>query len=301
MEIKEIIEQAKFYFGKNRRRLKKKILSFELDGKEYRAWKIRLKHLTSKPFDVSYGAFDDVIQWLKEKNYSEIDWRWLGDLSWEFKFLLNPGVAKGFDWDRKLALKCGGTARIAQVYVSDIVPCFVIDVYYMTYSRKNNYWEFGPIQNPSIEERRFVAKAKRFFQNAGFTFLSEKTALQRYAELYSDCNSDGNATLFDALFSDTENYQKEIKRFNHKALKDPFGRTIHWNEYYDRDNKLKKREEYTFYDSGNVTCVVTDGAGQIIEVKVWRDIDRQKHLEFVLDVFKEHAKRKKRQKEVNCN
>lgn len=146
-------------------------------------------------------------------------------------------------------------------------------------------------------------KAKKFFQNAGFTFLNEKTAMKRYKELFSDCNSDGNARLFDVLFSDMENYQKEIKRYNAKKLKGPTGKKINWNEYYDKDNKLKKREEYTYYPSGGGLCVITDSSEQIIEVKVWRDIDELTHQEFVLDVLKEHKKKKQkdRQKEVNSN
>lgn len=35
MKIKEIIEQSKIYFGEDRSRLKKKVLSYEFNGKEY--------------------------------------------------------------------------------------------------------------------------------------------------------------------------------------------------------------------------------------------------------------------------
>ena len=290
MTIKEILEQSKLYFGKNRQRLKEKVLAFEINGKEYRLWNKQTKEFTSRPFSISYGVFDDVIEWLKQKQFSEIDWKWLGDLSWEFKFLLNPGVEKGFDWDKKLALKCGGTARIVQIYVSDIVPCFVIDTYYMTYSKKDNYFEFGPITKLSAEEKKFIANAKVFFQDAGFKLLNKKDALTKYKELYSDLNSDGNATLFDVLFSDTDNYQTEIKRFNDKALKDPTGKKISWNEYYEKPNKLKTREEFRYFPSGNVECVITDHLSRIIEVKVWRDLDKLKHHEFRLDILKEHKK-----------
>lgn len=297
MKVEEIVKQTKAYFGKNRRRLKKRVLSFSFNGKEYNVWKKKLNQFTSKPFDINYGMFDDVVEWLKQKDYSEIDWHWLGDLSWEFKFLLNSEVKKGYDWDKKLALKCdSGTARIVQVYVSDIVPCFVIDTYYMTYNKKENYYEFGPTQNLSDEESRFVKEIKKFFQNAGFIFLNEKTAMKKYKELYSDCSFDGNATLFDVLFSDTENYQKEIKRFNDKELKDPTGKKINWNEYYNQDHQLIKREEYVYYPSKNTVCVVTDKSDQIIEIKVWRDIDKKTHHEFAFDILKEYEK-EKRQKE----
>jgi len=288
MTIKEVVEQSKLYFGKNRQRLKKKLIAFELDGKEYRAWKKNINQFTSQPCEITYGMFDDVVEWLKAKEFSEINWKWLGDLSWEFKFLLNTGIDSGLDWDRKLALKCGGTARIVQIYVSDIVPCFVIDTYYMTYSKKENYWEFGPIDKLSVREKTFIKQAKTFFQKAGFIYLDQENALKRYNDLYSDCNSDGNARLFDVLFSDTQNYQLEIKRFSDKQLKDYAGKTISWNEYYDDSKKLRMREEFRFYPSKNVDCVVTDALGRITNVRVWRDIDKLRHHEFHLDILKEH-------------
>lgn len=294
MEIEKIIEQAKFYFGKNRKHLKKRILTFEFDGKEYRNWEKQLKQLTSQPFDVSYGMFDDVIGWLKDKNYKPIDWHWLGDLSWKFKILLNEDIEKGFDWDKKLAFECGGTARILQIYLSDIIPCFVFDIYYMTYNKKENYYEFGPIAKLTKEEREIVNKSKRFFQNSGFTFLNKKIAMKKHKELYSDCNSDGNARLFDALFSDSENYQSEIKRFNDKQLKDSTGKELSWNEYYDKNHKLIKREEYRYFPSKNVECVVTDNLGQIIKVRIRRDIEKDVHQEFVLDILSEYKKKNKK-------
>lgn len=299
METEEIIKQAKIYFGKNRKKLKEKVKAFKFDGSNYRSWNNQLKKIASTPFDIRYKIFDDVADLLIEKNYSEIDWHWLGDLSWEFKILLNDGVEKGFDWDKKLALKCGGTARILKIYLSDIVPCFVVDTYYITYDKTENYFEFGPIEKISGEERKIINKIKKFFQDQEFTLLSKEIAMKKYQELYSDCNSDGNARLFDALFSDTDNYQDEIIRFNAftgKELKDATGKAVNWNEYYDKAHKLIKREEYTYYPSKNVTCITTDKSGQIIEVKVWRDIEKFMHREFVLDIFKEHEKKKMKEK-----
>ena len=117
MESTQIIEDAKKYFGKNRSLLKKRVLSFKIDGSEYRKLHKQLKSLTSQPFDLRYLIFDDVIDWIKEKKFSEIDWHWLGDLSWKIDILLNEGVGKGYDWDKKLALKCNGTAKILRLYI----------------------------------------------------------------------------------------------------------------------------------------------------------------------------------------
>jgi len=292
MKIEEIIELSKFYFGKNRNHLKKKVLEFKFDGQKYRNWKKIFSEITSQPFDISYGIFDDVSNYLIEKKYKEIDWNWLGDLSWEFKVLLNEGAAKGYDWDKKLASNCGGTARIVQFFVSDIIPCFVYDVYYMTYNKKENYWEFGPISNLTAQESDLVNKIKKCFQKLELTFLSKSEAMKTYAELISDCNSDGNAKLFDALFSDTENYQSEIKRFNDKDLKDPTGKKINWTEYYDKKGKLMMREEYRYFPSRNVEKIVTDNEGKITEVTIWRDIGKYTHREFKINILEEFKKQK---------
>jgi hypothetical protein len=292
MKAEKIVEQAKIYFGKNRKRLKEKVLAFEFNGKQYLNWKKQFKELTSHPFIISYGIFDDVSDWVREKDYKEIDWHWLGDLSWEFKVLLNNGVEKGFDWDKRLAINCNGTARIVQFFTSDIIPCFVYDVYYMTYNKKENYFEFGPISELTKEESELIDKIKKFFQKSGFTFLSKTVAMKRHKELYSDCNTDGNARVFDALFSDTENYQSEIKRFNDKSLKDSTGKEISWNEFYDKKHNLLKREEFRYFPSKNVECVITDSSGQIIEIKIWRDIGRKTHQEFTLNILEEHKKQK---------
>lgn len=183
-------------------------------------------------------------------------------------------------------MKCGGTARIVQVYISDIIPCFVMDTFYMTFDKKGNYWEFGPLLEFSKEERHLINGTKRYLKKLGLTYLSKKNASRRFEELRSDC-VEKNASLFSVLFSDTDDYQNEIKRFNDKRLIDPTGKKISWTEYYNRNHKLKRREEYRYFPSKNVECIVTDSDGKIIEVKVWRDIGRETHHEFVLDIVKE--------------
>lgn len=296
MNSAQIIEEAKKYFGKNRNLLKKKILSFKFDGSGYRKLSNQIKSIISQPFDLSYLMFDDVICWIKEEKISEIDWHWLGDLSWKIDVLLNENIEKGYDWDKKLALKCDGTARILRVYISDIIPCFVIDTYYMTYSKKENYYEFGPIIRLSNSEKQLVKKVELFFKDQGLTFIDKKTALTNYAELYSDCNSGGNATLFDALFCDTDNYQDKFIRFNDEDIFDQTRKKINWKEFYDKNGKLLRREEYRFFPSRNGLTTITDGLGQITEVKVWRDFGRKIHQEFKINLVDEFKKRKAEKK-----
>lgn len=295
MKIEEIIDEVKKYFGKDRKLLKEKILSFNFNGSEYKKWQKQFKQLTEQPLNINYLMFDDVIEWLKEGEISEIDWNWLGDLSWKIDILLNEDVGKGFDWDKKLCAKCGGTAKILRIYASDVLPFFVYDTFYMTYHKKENYYEFGPISKLSVEEKRLSARVRKFFENQNYKLLDRKTALTEHQDLTSDCNSDGNATLFDSLFCDTSNYQTEIIRFNDLELTDSTGRKINWNESYRKNGKLIKREEYRYFSSKNVQCTVTDEFDRIIKVKIWRDIGRKKHREFILDILEEFKESKKKE------
>jgi hypothetical protein len=290
MNFKQVIEESKSYFGVDRTKLKEKILSFDFNGKEYKEWRQLLKATTKQPFDINYGIFDDLIENLKENNLDDIDWNWTGDLSWEFKILLNQGVDKGLDWDKRLTYKCNGTARILQVYVSDILPCYAIDTYYLAFNKKEDYYEFGPIEIHSENETKELKRIKDLLDSKGYLYLNQKASLKKYKDLYSDCNSDGGACLFDVLFSDTENYQTDYLRFNDKMLKDKTDKKITWREYYEKGKTLIKRMEYRYFPSKNVLLITTDKEGRIIEVKVWRDIDGQLHREFTLDILKEQKK-----------
>jgi len=296
METREILAQVKKYFGKDRKLLKKTILSFKFEGKGYRKLQKEFRELTAQPFDISYLLFDDVIEWIKAGKSKEINWQWIGDVSWCIDVLLNEDVEKGYDWDKKLAQNCGGTARILRFYLSDVLPYAVYDIYYFTYNKKENYYEFGPVTKLSANEKSLLKKLKTHLQKNNYRFLDKKTALTADAALTSDCNSDGGATVFDALFCDTSNYQTEYKRFNDKSIKDKTGKTLNWNEFYNKNGKLIKREEYIRFPSGNTQCTVTDGKGQIIEVKIWRDYGKKSFQEFVLDLNKEIKKRKEEEK-----
>ena len=206
MKLKEIIKESKSFFGEDRKRLKEKILSFKFNGKEYKEWQKLLKATMKQPFDINYGMFDDLIENLKENKFDDIDWNWTGNLSWEFKILLNEGIHKGHDWDKKLAKKCNGTAQILKIYISDILPCYTIDTYSMTYNKKDDYYEFRPYKINSKKQSNELKSIRNLLESKGYLYLNRKTSLKKYKDLYSDCNSNGGASLFDVLFSDTENF-----------------------------------------------------------------------------------------------
>ena len=67
MNIEEIIKLCKSYFGGDRAKLKKKLLSFEFDGKDFDKWNTDLKSLTNQPFRVDYRIFEDFIYQIQKK------------------------------------------------------------------------------------------------------------------------------------------------------------------------------------------------------------------------------------------
>lgn len=304
MNQKEVLQQAQKMFGKDRTLLREHMCAFTFEGRDYRQWRKRFRSIVTTPFNLSYGMFDDVVEALIQKRYDDIDWFWIGDLSWTVDILLNAGVKRGYDWDKHLARHCGGTARLLRIWINDILPAYTLDSFYMTYSSLQKYYEFGPIRKRLQEENDTIKRVKRLLKSLQYVYIPRKLASKHIKELVSDCNSEGNATVFECLFSDTTSFQREFKRFNEDALKDPTGKDINWNEYYDQYGNLQYREEYRYHASGNVECITTDANDCIMHVKVWRDIETRKHQEFSMDLLKMSKKlvrqhEKERQKKEN--
>ena len=258
MTKSEIIRQAKHYFGKDRQPIKELVLSYEFKGKYYRKWKKEISSIVSNPNEIKFKLFDDVILWIKDNQADQIDWNWIGDLSWTIDILLNHGIDNVFDWDKKLAIKCNGTARIMTVFISDIIPCYTYDCYYMTYDKPNNYYEFGPITKLTIEEKNVIKKMSKHLETKGFVFVDRTFTEKKYKGLYSDTNSDGNASLFDVLFTDTNNYTTKTKRFSDKEIIEKNGSKYRWTEYYNLNGSLKERIEYRWLTSGDLLKVILD-------------------------------------------
>jgi len=293
MTKSEIINQAKHYFGKDRTFIKELVLTYEFTGKNYRQWKKDLEGIISNPNEIKFKLFDDVILWIKDNKASEIDWNWIGDLSWTIDIVLNPNIDKGYDWDKKLALKCNGTARILTVFISDIVPCYTFDCYYMTYSKNKNYYEFGPILNLTKEEKIVLKKVKSLLENKNLQLVEKGFCEKKYKELYSDTNSDGNASLFDVLFSDTNFYTTETKRFCDKEIVEKSGTKFRWTESYNKNGTLKERTESRWTSGGDYLKVVLDHKGYIKEVGVTRkEIQKKKFQQFKLDIIDTFKKEK---------
>jgi hypothetical protein len=162
----------------------------------------------------------------------------------------------------------------------------------MKYSKKDNYYEFGPLLTPNRHEKSLVEKATQSFQSSGYFFVNPNLARKKVGGLFSDCRNNGDASIFDELFSDTHSYHDEIVRFVDKDLVDPTGVKIRWSKYYFPDMTLRRSEEYRYFPSGNVEWIEFDAEGMISKIKIWRDIGKKSHQEFLLDIVAEYKKRR---------
>jgi hypothetical protein len=289
----EIITAAKKYFGKNRTHIKNLVLSYEFKGKNYRRLKKEIGSLIPNPNKICFGLFDDVITWINDNQPQEINWHWIGDLSWTIDILLNDNVDKGFDWDKNLALKCNGTARLLTVFVSEVLPCYTYDIHYMTYNKSDNYYEFGPIDELTEKEKYIISTINSHFKTKGLVYLNSKFCNQKFKELYSDTNSNGNASLFDVLFKDIYSYQTDIQRICDKEIIEKSGTTFRWREYYNKNKTLKERHESRYFGSGDYLKTVLDNKNQIIKLEVVRkQIENKPYQNFELDVIDTFKKRK---------
>jgi len=296
MTEQEIIKQAKRHFGKDRTYKKDFVLTYASIAKISRQWKKELRQIISNPYQVQYKLFDDVIQLMEDKQSDKIDWTDIGDLSWTIEVVLNPGINKGYDWDKKLASKCGGKARILKVFMSDVIPCYTLDMYEMTYNKEKNYYEFGPMLKPTKDEKIIIKKIESLLKKKGLQFVGKALCERTFKALYSDLHADGNASLFDVLFSDIHFYQTEIKRFSDKLIHEKNGSKFRWTELYHKKGVLKERIESRWISSGDYLKLVLDPKGQITQVEVTRKaIENKKHQTFQLNIVDSFKKQQKKE------
>lgn len=281
MNQEQIISELKKYFGENKDELKKKVQSICFTGMEYDNWRRFIEEVASgHPFNIEYGIMPDVAEKLSEQEYDKINWGLLGDLSWEMEILLNENVKNSYDWNKELCLRCGGTARMLKIMVSDVIPVFTYETYSKTYSKKGNYYEFAPIKPDRGIETTIKNEVVQAFKQKGFQYIPKRFALRRFKDLYSDCNIRGNASVYDVLFSDINSYHLQQIRLSDKNLKDPTGKDIKWREYYGKDGGLLERHEYRYFSSKNVLLIITNHKNEIESITVWKDTIDEKDKKF---------------------
>lgn len=295
MTIPEIIEQAKVYFGSDRTKLKELLLTYKFDGKAWRNWITAIQMGIKQPFRLSYSLYSEVTSAIKTKKTEEINWHWIGDCSWEVKIILNEGITKCYDWDKKLIKVCGGTVRILSMYISDVLPCYAYYFHYESYDKLGNCFEFGPILKLTEKEKVLLKTLNASLTKKGYTYLNKQVCTQRYYELHSDCN-EGNASLFDALFSDTTGYPTDIRKISDKSVLDPLDISISWREVYSPNRKFKYRSETRTFPTRESITTKFDVEGRITDVNVMRKFENDSFNYFEFDIIKEYKKRKRKQK-----
>ena len=264
---KELIREVKRFFGKDRRLLKRTFKSLYSNERDLEYWHKFFNEYCPGKYEVNGRIFEETIDALNSKNFENIDWNWIGDLSWDIEVILNEEVSSHFDFDKKLTAKCkNNTARFLNIYVSEIIPAFALCTFSKYY--KGNTYEFGPLKLTK-NETILVNRIKKGFKNIGYYYVKKETAQKKFKLLKSDLNSEGNASIFDCLFNDMDNYTDDYFRCNDEDIVDSFGRKTLWREYFDSKRKLVKREDSRWFNSGDLEQVITNGKGQIIEVNVY--------------------------------
>jgi hypothetical protein len=287
---KDLIKEVKRYFGRDRRLLKQTVKNLDPSDTDLKQWKTFFEKYFPKKFDVNERLFKEFADLLFSKKYDKIDWDFIGDLSWDVEIVLNNEVTSHLDFDIKLAAKCkNNTARFLNIYISDIIPAFTICPYYMYY--KDDIYEFGPLKLIK-REKKLIYKLKSDLRKTGFYFVKKEIALRKFKELKSDLNSDGNASIFDCLFNDLNNYTDEYVRYSVNDIFDPYGRKTGWREYYDKRKKFIKREDNRWFKSGDLEQVVSNVNGQIVEVNIYPKKDRPQSIELNIEKTKLKYKNK---------
>ena len=306
MEMKqsEIIAEVKRLFGKNRSVLLEALVERGATISHCDKIEKRIKKTTGQPV-VSYcGLSDETLEWMKlpkkdrhkKKNLLKKHDQ-IGDVCCKTLVLLNDGIKKGYDWDRKLALKCGGRAFIVEMWSSLLLPVYTFDIFFMEYSRKMNYFEFGPYKPQTESEKRILKSMRSTMKNKGFIFMSKEQASRKAQNVQTDCKDPGDVTIFDCLFSDVQYYDESIVRFSDKEIQDNIeGVTVSWREYYNNKHKLIEKEIHRFFPSGDVESTYLDKKGHITRIEVMRKTGYAKHSDFILDIDKRMKQRKQRKK-----
>ena len=267
---KEIIDRVRRVFGGRRTALRKLIID-ERDHLNKARWDRigeQLYSATRKSVQGFKPFLDEGYEHVDDPDYNTYQ---LGDASAYYNILLNRGVKSGLDWDKRLCARCGGTVRRCSLFVSAVLPVYITDLWYQTYSRSPRYWAFGPIIKLRRTEARIVKLAEQVLRKAGFHPLSKELARVVVPGAVTDCRRKGGASVFDCLFSDIYGLDREHTRMSDgRPLPDFYNsQTPSWKEWYTSSGVLTKREIYRTFPSGDVVTTVLDGRDRVTEVRVF--------------------------------
>lgn len=285
----ELIQNLNSLFGSDRSELRKKLIEVRESVSQWERLGRALRTNVRQPINVNPCFFEDTFSKLDDP---KADMFWVGDCSYYYEILLNPGIKSGLDWDKRLALKCGGTAKLCIVWASVLLPYYAIDCYCMKYKTKPDEFEFTPYIPSAKKEKHMLSQVRDVMRENGFTRMPKTLAKRKVPKAITDCREKGKATVFDCLFSDTQCYQEHFVRFTDSTGKNPIagvypGTTVGWRERLGRKGGVIERYTWREYPSGDTITTFLDKKFRVTEIRVSRGGTKSKQKPtMLLDIKK---------------
>ncbi len=289
MTESELIKHLNTLFGRDRGVLCKKLIDVRENISQWERLGRALKKNTRQPVNANPCLFEDTFSKLDDP---KADMYWLGDSSYYYEILLNSGIRSGLDWDKRLARKCGGTAKLCVVWASLLLPYYAMDTYCMTYTPKPGEWKFTPYVPSVKREKHILSQVRDVMREHGIARMTKKLAKRKVPKAITDCREKGEATVFNCLFSDTKFYQEDFVRFSDSISKNPIagvypGTTVGWRERLDRKGSVIERSTWREYPSGDTITTYLDKSFRVIEIRISQGGPKSKRRPtIILDIKK---------------
>ena len=240
-----------------------------------------LRKQTGKPVRFGSGL---LVESPEEADCIDLDL--VGDFSFRYEIVLNAGVKQGLDFDAKLAQRCKGPVHMCWVWVSLLLPCYTIDTFDMAYTNATNQWEFSPHTPSKGVEQRTLNLTRTLMSEHGYSRVTKKLARLKVPKATTDCCRRGEATVFDCLFSDTQDFHCGIVRCTHLGVPGVYpGSKVGWREHIGDRGQVLEKYTWREFRSGDWVTTYLDSKARVTKVKVVRKVGKQKR-EMVLDVEK---------------
>jgi hypothetical protein len=209
----------------------------------------------------------------------------IGDLSFLYQIVLNPGVKRGLDFDMKLAQSCGGTVYMCRMWVSLLLPYYATDIFSMTYTPQIDQWEFGPYTPRKKSEKKIILKIHNLMHILGHSPVTKKLGQVKVPKATTDCCNRGKANVFDCLFSDSQDFSSDFLRCTNETPGAYPGSNAGWWERIDNKGRILRKYNWLEFESGDWVTMHLDSKSKVTKVEVTRVIGK-KTRKFRLDVEK---------------
>lgn len=263
----EIIRELQRIFRAFPRSFRKRLDAARDDTQVWDALGADLQRAGNVPFDY-YKQFNS-----EEQLPPDDDGRstYLEDGSCVGRFVLNKGCTSGRDWDKKLALACGGSVRILQVMASVLMPLYTEDCYYLRYDRKTHRYSTGPYRPEGRWEIGVLSRVRSCLKANGLKPISKRRCLRIVPGIRTECLERGKATVFDCLFSDAMVYtNRHFSYCEPPYSPDPLilSNSVSRIDEHDASGKLKQFWITLRYGEGESIGARISKGGRILDVSV---------------------------------